>query len=74
MRRAHLGHPAVSASMSNPLVFPFAFVVFLALHSRFLSCCRVKYQDGEACRMFSCSGGCRVAVGYKKSVNNDART
>jgi len=47
MRWAHLGHPAVSASVSNPLVFPFAFVVFSALRGQFLSCCRVEYRDAE---------------------------
>jgi len=47
MRRAHLGHPAISASVSNPLVFSFAFVVFSALCSQFLSCCRIEYRDGE---------------------------
>ena len=47
MRRAHLGHPAICTSVSNPLVFPFVFMVFSALCSQFLSCCHVEYQDGE---------------------------
>ena len=44
MRWVHLGHPAISASMSNSLVFPFAFMVFLALRGRFLSCCRMSIE------------------------------